>query len=121
MNPYIEQKLDGRSFRSLRKLTPEERDQRDKEYAAAYQKKRMAEFRYKINKYKVEKGCIDCGYNLHAVALDLDHVRGTKVRPVSQMGLFSQKKIDEELAKCEVVCANCHRVRTHQRGFKGGL
>jgi len=28
---------------------------------------------------------------------------------------LSKKKIDEEIAKCEIVCSNCHRVRTHKR------
>jgi hypothetical protein len=31
---------------------------------------------------------------------------------------LSKKKIDEEIAKCEIVCSNCHRIRTHQRKIK---
>jgi len=29
---------------------------------------------------------------------------------------YSQKKIMDEMAKCEVVCANCQSIRTFERG-----
>lgn len=65
--------------------------------------------------YKLVSGCVDCGYNLHDEALDFDHVRGTKLREVSRMLHFSWTRIMKEVAKCEVVCANCHRIRTAGR------
>ena len=48
------------------------------------------------------------------VVLDFDHVRGKKRKAVSRMigegyGLIA---ISEEMAKCEVRCANCHRRKT---------
>lgn len=69
---------------------------------------------------KVERGCVDCGYNAHPAALDFDHLPGTeKLYRVCTMAGMSRKLIDAEIAKCEVVCANCHRIRTAERGQYG--
>ena len=66
--------------------------------------------------YKLERGCADCGYDKIAQALHLDHLPGQgKVASVSQMNHLSRKAIISEIAKCEVVCANCHAERTVQR------
>lgn len=49
--------------------------------------------------------------------MDFDHVRGEKKYNIGSMvgrGL-SPKLIDEEVAKCELVCSNCHRIRTYAR------
>lgn len=71
----------------------------------------------KVNAYKLEKGCIECGYKEHPVALDFDHLPGfTKVRDIAAMTRnFSWVKILEEINKCEIVCANHHRIRTETR------
>lgn len=64
-------------------------------------------------------GCVDCGYNAHPHALDFDHIRGSeKLFAVSQMQGYPWHVVLEEMSKCEVVCANCHRVRTAQRRGK---
>ena len=70
-----------------------------------------------IQRYKRMKGCVDCGYNKHPEALDLDHLpQYEKKFNISGNRLkASKKKIKSELAKCEVVCANCHRVRSAYR------
>lgn len=70
-----------------------------------------------VDAIKIERGCADCDYREHAVALDFDHVRGVKVAHVGTMvnrGV-AMKTILAEIEKCEVVCANCHRVRTTRR------
>lgn len=66
---------------------------------------------------KLAKGCADCGYNKHPAALDFDHLPGhVKRQNLSRMnGWYGKAAIEAELAKCEVVCANCHRIRTHER------
>lgn len=71
----------------------------------------------RIAAIKTERGCVDCGYNDHAEALDFDHLPGTeKLHTVSQMKVRRRwETIVAEIAKCEVVCANCHRVRTAAR------
>lgn len=61
--------------------------------------------------------CTDCG-ETHLVVLDFDHVRGKKGGDLSSLiaAGSSLRRIDEEIANCEVVCANCHRRRTYKRG-----
>jgi len=69
-----------------------------------------------INSIKLKKGCKDCGYNKHAIALDFDHLSDKKYN-ISDMVAngYSIESIEKEAGKCEVVCANCHRVRTKSR------
>lgn len=70
--------------------------------------------------YKLEKGCVDCGYNKHPAALDFDHLPGTeKLRDIKCGQHLGWEALQAEVAKCEVVCANCHRIRTSERA-KGG-
>lgn len=51
--------------------------------------------------------------------MDFDHVRGRKQANVMELvSTLSKKRIDEEISKCEIVCSNCHRIRTHLRKIK---
>jgi hypothetical protein len=67
-----------------------------------------------IRDYLLAHPCVDCGEK-NLVVLEFDHVRGVKQRDV--MGLLgsSIKSIEAEIAKCDVVCANCHAKRTAER------
>jgi hypothetical protein len=66
-----------------------------------------------LREYKLSKGCTDCGYNAHHEALEFDHVNGGKEINVCFSKSVPQAK--KEILKCEVVCANCHAVRTFRR------
>ena len=79
------------------------------------QRKEQQARRQWMNDYKTERGCVDCGYNTHPAALDFDHVRGTKKFCIGHRVKCSRKKLLPEMAKCDIVCANCHRVRTEKR------
>jgi hypothetical protein len=57
--------------------------------------------------------CVDCGVQYPYYVMDFDHVRGEKRFALSQHQARGLKLIDEEIAKCDLVCANCHRIRTH--------
>ncbi len=74
--------------------------------------KRYIPFHKYINAIK-DVPCVDCGKQYPACAMDFDHVRGEKVSGISQMQNWPHFKLKEEIAKCEVVCSNCHRIRTH--------
>ena len=84
-------------------------------------KKRAKEFKKKalkrnqefINSYLKINPCVDCGFS-DIRALEFDHVKGKKYKNVSDLSRTgsSIKKIKEEISKCEVRCANCHRIKT---------
>lgn len=62
-----------------------------------------------------------CGYQVHSAALDFDHLPGTiKVRDIKHGNTLGWEALQVEIAKCEVVCANCHRIRTFLRNREGG-
>lgn len=67
--------------------------------------------------YLLENPCVDCG-ETDPVVLEFDHVSGEKSMAVSVMVCrgTSIRKISEEISKCNVRCANCHRKATAQRG-----
>lgn len=64
------------------------------------------------------KPCATCGNNYPSVCMDFDHRKKNKTRTVSDMArrAVSVERLKEEMAKCEVVCSNCHRIRTHVLG-----
>lgn len=66
-----------------------------------------------VRDFKTKEGCCDCGYREHHAALEFDHVRGEKELNISFAKSIAQAK--KEIKKCEVVCANCHRIRTYER------
>jgi hypothetical protein len=65
------------------------------------------------------KPCADCGRSFPYYVMEFDHRDGeTKCFNIADvMGprRVGKKRLLAEIAKCDVVCANCHRERTHQR------
>ena len=55
----------------------------------------------------------DCGL-ADSIVLEFDHVRGAKVGNVGAMAYapVTLAKLQQEIEKCDVRCANCHRKRT---------
>lgn len=76
---------------------------------------------YERNKQRINDlksyPCTDCGNCFNPVAMDYDHINPSnkKINISKMMNAYSWERIQEEIAKCELVCANCHRVRTHER------
>ncbi len=90
-------------------LTPLERAKRGAAYRLQWEEEK-ATIVAALNKIKLDSGCVDCGYREHPTALQFDHVRGVKIKAVSQ---FSNLKAAlAEAAKCEVRCAICHSIKT---------
>lgn len=71
--------------------------------------------RARLNGIKVRAGCLDCGYREHPAALDFDHRPGTLKKFQIGKSQLSWERVLVEIAKCDVRCANCHRIRTQER------
>lgn len=81
-----------------------------------WREKRCAEAFAYVAKLKTQP-CVDCKQSFHPAAMDFDHVRGTKKYRIAWMlnKPCLLEEIKKEIAKCELVCACCHRVRTYER------
>ena len=62
-----------------------------------------------------KRPCTDCGHCFPPECMDFDHTGDDKARNVSAMACYTLEKVLAEIAKCEIVCANCHRTRTKNR------
>lgn len=81
------------------------------------QKRYRQERQRLINELK-SNPCADCGIPYPPYVMDFDHVSDDKLFSIAGHSQKSRRQLLEEIAKCEVVCSNCHRERTHQR--RGG-
>lgn len=73
-------------------------------------------WRRHIQEVKESTPCMDCGLQFPHYVMDFDHVRGTKKFNVSSVHRFgSFEELLEEIAKCDIICSNCHRHRTFMR------
>lgn len=61
--------------------------------------------------------CMDCGIKWPYYVMHFDHVRGVKLFNIAHWQRLGKnaEEIEAEIAKCDVVCANCHAIRTHER------
>ena len=76
--------------------------------------------RYKVGKTYIDNlkadPCMDCGEKYSPCVMDFDHRDpSTKMYNVSGMAGNSVEGIQEEIDKCDLVCSNCHRKRTHNQ------
>ena len=62
--------------------------------------------------------CADCGNQFPYFVMDFDHKEGEQKE--ESVGLLvralSVRRLLDEIEKCDVVCSNCHRIRTFNRG-----
>lgn len=78
---------------------------KNKEQQRQYQRQWIANRRIE---YFKDKYCVQCG---STEQLELDHInRKTKVD--HRIWSWSKTKRDEELAKCQVLCRDCHKLKT---------
>lgn len=67
-----------------------------------------------LKEIKHMKPCVDCGVRYPHYVLDFDHRDPSKKNMcVAYLVRYSTPKMLEEIKKCDLVCSNCHRERTH--------
>jgi LSD1 subclass zinc finger protein len=96
--------------RSYERYTPEQMAEHRR-----YGRESLSKVRAWLSAYKVERGCVDCGFNKHPAALQLDH-EGVKTNHISSIRTSRRRLLEEiERGKCVVRCANCHAIKTVER------
>lgn len=83
-------------------------------YQAGVKRRREAIKNY-IREQKSQP-CEDCHQSFPWYVMDFDHLEDKKFN-ISSMAVqtCSLRLVKIEIAKCEVVCSNCHRIRTYNR------
>ena len=107
-------KADGKQTRckTCRNLCFQAHYRRNKSYYFQKAAKRRKNLRAWFTEYKTTLSCEKCGYDEHHSALDFHHLDDSKERGMSD-GVnrgWGKEKIKKEIAKCIILCANCHRV-----------
>lgn len=120
--PKRKNSKDGRAYR-CKTCTKQNSKENYKQKATHYinkVKQRNVNYRDRNRRFVFEylknHPCVDCGES-DPVVLEFDHLSDKECN-ISSLAVssYSLKKIEEEIAKCEVCCANCHRKRTAKRG-----
>ncbi len=82
----------------------------------ALTQRRSREKKIKMLRESKDVPCVDCDQRYPYYVMDFDHISGEKNSVVSRIVVEgSIKALAREILKCEVVCSNCHRIRTHKR------
>ena len=94
-------------------MPPSKKNHGDPEKRRLRHQKRMEYVRSKR-----DKPCADCGQSFPVICMDFHHegdkdpfLQSARMGMAARMRYWSIKRIDEELAKCIVLCSNCHRLR----------
>ncbi len=119
---YIEAHYEEHLARS-RKYYHDHREQ-VQAYQTAYNKE-LRKNKERVRDWLIAKyegtPCMDCGGVFAWCAMDFDHRPGTvkelKIGAVGSKKAIPKRiaQIEKEITKCDIVCSNCHRVRTQER------
>lgn len=77
--------------------------------------RRYIKRRHWLDSIKIASGCVDCKIWGPPEVLGFDHIEGEKKFNIGQSWNQGRVALEEEIAKCEIVCANCHAIRTKKR------
>lgn len=110
----------------MRRFNQASYNKRKEEYRADIyrnRERRRQEARQFVWEYLSTHPCVDCGES-DPIVLEFDHLNAAdKRKDVSELagGRYSLETIADEMAKCVVRCANCHRRKTaRDRGWFAG-
>jgi hypothetical protein len=84
---------------------------------SAKHRRAMALVLQELHLYKEKKGCFDCRNKYPHYVLEFDHKPGFQKIDVVYRVLrnYGAEAAWAEVAKCDVVCSNCHKIRTYER------
>ena len=77
-------------------------------------KRKRKEYRQEFLEFIKTKSCIDCG-NSDWRVLEFDHIHNKEYNISAKKSQITLKSLMKEIDKCDIVCANCHRIRSHNR------
>lgn len=89
--------------------------EKNRTYKKKSKAQRIREAKAHILNIKLKSPCADCGYS-NPICLQFHHVDpSTKTATIARLLALGMtiEKIDEEIAKCIILCANCHLLRHH--------
>lgn len=78
-------------------------------------KLRREKLKLYVQEIKSNTPCRDCGVQYPYYVMDFDHLSDKKYLVGQLVNKASKSALLSEITKCEVVCSNCHRERTHKR------
>ncbi len=94
---------------------------KNRESRKEYFNKRRKETISFIRKFKENKKCNICDWNKHPEILQFHHINPKEKRfelGTGGVGNYSRKTLEEEIAKCELLCPNCHEWLHYQETYK---
>ena len=102
--------------------------QKNKDKVRAYSRAQKDKYdrttKVAIRSYKENHPCSDCSKSYPWFVMEFDHVpeRGKKTIDIScaLQSRWKFERILKEIEKCDVVCANCHRIRTFSHSSRPG-
>ena len=95
------------------KQTVKEYRNSNREHNLENQRQLREEKKSLLRRYKLMKGCAKCRYKENALALEFDHIDESKKNSnMSDLIDRGMKHIKTELKLCQVLCCNCHRIKT---------
>lgn len=75
--------------------------------------KNATEMRQLVLNYLKNNSCVHCGES-NILVLEFDHLKDKKFN-IAQLANKWKENLLSEMAKCQVLCANCHKIKTHEQ------
>jgi hypothetical protein len=88
--------------------------EKDKEKYLARSKRTRKDLRLWLDGLK-DTPCLDCGIKFPICCMDFDHRENKEFNIGRKYYSYSKEVVLKEMEKCDLVCANCHRIRTSKR------
>lgn len=105
----------GKSYSSFCKVCNKEylreHYESNKEYYADKRDKNREKYIAEFHEFIKTKSCMDCG-NDNPVVLEFDHKHDKHFNISEKISSTPLENLMAEIDKCDIVCANCHRIRT---------